>query len=301
MDLFDGRVRVDHFTKGAEVYFLTHYHADHMAGLRKGWDRGTLFASEDTASLLAVGKGIAEANLFRLVPGESERIEIGTGTVEVTAFEANHCPGAVMLLFESAGTRTLVTGDFRLDDAMRRILPRLKGIDTLLVDVTYDKPRYDFPTQEEVIEGIVEFVRNASRELVVVETYTVGKNKILEGLHREFGEPFFLDPHRLRLYEAIGYGGIVTGDPRATRFFACGSRYMDGPVSAVHPQWRKRASVVSATGWAVDGRVRRGTVGFPYSEHCSYPELCEFVRGVNPGCIVVTEGGRATDRVLNLP
>jgi Cft2 family RNA processing exonuclease len=301
MDLFDGLVRVDHFTRGAEVYFLTHYHSDHMGGLRKGWKNGTVFCTADTASLLAVGKGMPEDRLVRLAPGGPETVETSAGPLTVTALEANHCPGACMFLFEGAGERVLVTGDFRLDEAMEEALAHLGGVDTLLVDVTYDDPHYEFPSQEEVIGDIVAHIRKSRREIFVVETYTVGKNNILQGIHDAFGEPFYLDPRRLALYRAIGYGDIVTDDPSATRFFACGSRFMDDLALDSPKHWRARAEVIVATGWAVDGPSRRGTASFPYSEHCSWSELCTFVKTVNPGRIVVTEGGRATDRTLALP
>ncbi|MHC5082235.1 MAG: MBL fold metallo-hydrolase [Planctomycetota bacterium] len=284
MDLFEGGVRVDHFTRGAELYFLTHYHSDHMAGLRAGWRNGTIGCSEDTASLLAVGKEIPRDRLLPLPLEVPERFELADDVLTVTAFDANHCPGATMFLLEGKGHRTLVTGDFRLDDAMRERLPRFAGIDTLYVDVTYDHPRYD-----------------TKKELIVVETYTVGKNKVLQGLFDAFGEPFFLDPNRLRLYRSIGYGDLVTGDLEATRFFACGSRYLDRSLASKMGNWRKRAVVISPTGWAVDGRTRGGAVGFPYTEHCSWPELCEFVRAVRPGKIVVTEGGKTTKKRLHLP
>lgn len=298
MDLFGGAVRVDHFAGGAEVYFLTHYHSDHMAGLRRGWDRGTVFCTADTAALLTLGKGVPAGRVHPLALGATERLELEGGTLHVTPLEANHCPGACMFLFEAFGERVLVTGDFRLDDAMRADLPALKGLDALYVDVTYDKPRYVFPSQEEVILDIVSFVRRSKKELFVVEVYTVGKNKVLQGLFDAFGRPLFLDPRRLELWRAIGYGDILTDDATATPFFACGSRYLDQALSDLHPDWRRRAAVIHPTGWAVDGPVRRGTVGFPYSEHCSWPELTEFVRGVAPGRIVVTEGGKATDRTL---
>ncbi|MHC5035944.1 MAG: DNA cross-link repair protein [Planctomycetota bacterium] len=265
MDLFEGGVRVDHFTRGAELYFLPR-------------DR-----------------------LLPLPLEVPERFELADDVLTVTAFDANHCPGATMFLLEGKGHRTLVTGDFRLDDAMRERLPRFAGIDTLYVDVTYDHPRYDFPPQAQVIGEIIGFVERTKKELIVVETYTVGKNKVLQGLFDAFGEPFFLDPNRLRLYRSIGYGDLVTGDLEATRFFACGSRYLDRSLASKMGNWRKRAVVISPTGWAVDGRTRGGAVGFPYTEHCSWPELCEFVRAVRPGKIVVTEGGKTTKKRLHLP
>jgi DNA cross-link repair 1A protein len=302
MDLFDGRVRVDDFHRGAPAYFLTHYHSDHMGGLRKGWAGGVIHCTPQTAKLLEVGTGVTGECLRPIPIGEAGTVRAGDLEIRATPFEANHCPGAAMFLFESAGGRTLVTGDFRLDDAMRAVLPSLAGVDLLYVDVTYDDPRYDFPTQEEVIREIIEFVRASSKELFVIETYTIGKNKVLSALYETFREPFYVDPNRYRLYEALGYGPLITSDPASTRFFACGSRFMDQNLQQVHRGWRRRAAVICPTGWAAgNGRVKKTDVGFPYSEHCSYSELQEFLGAVKPRRVVVTEGGKALLRQLSFP
>jgi DNA cross-link repair 1A protein len=299
MDLFDGRVRVDDFRRGAQAYFLTHYHADHMGGLRKGWAGGVIHCTPQTAKLLEIGTGVAAANLRAVPIGSVETVRAGDLELRVAAVDANHCPGAAMLLFDAGGERVLVTGDFRLDDEMRAALPRLAGVDALYVDVTYDDPRYDFPTQEEVIREIVEFVRASSKELFVIETYTIGKNKVLAALYETFREPIYVDPKRFPLYEALGYGPMITRDPASTRFFACGSRFMDENLKPVHKAWRRRAAVICPTGWAAGtGRIRSGDVGFPYSEHCSFSELREFLGAVKPRRVVVTEGGKALHKPL---
>jgi DNA cross-link repair 1A protein len=301
MDLFDGRVRVDDFHRGAQAYFLTHYHADHMRGLRVGWSAGAIHCTPATGKMLEVGHNFPPSRLRALPFGEPATVEAGELRLRVTALDANHCPGAAMLLIERDGERILVTGDFRLDDGMRAILPALAGVDQLFVDVTYDDPHYDFPPQEEVIREIVEFVRASSKALFVIETYTIGKNKVLSALFETFREPMFLDPNRYRLYEALGYGPMITEDPQATRFFACGSRYMDTNLSRLFRSWRRRAAVICPTGWAAGtGRVKKSDVGFPYSEHCSYSELQEFLGIVKPCRVVVTEGGKALLRPLRV-
>lgn len=296
MDLFDGKFRVDDFRQGADLYALTHYHSDHMRGLRKGWSRAPLLCTPQTAELLKIGKRV-DPDVLRPV-GLGDPVSVSQGDLEftLTAFDANHCPGAAMFLIETGVERILVTGDFRLDDGMREILPHFSGIDHLLVDVTYDDPGYEFPTQEKVIADMVSFIgrmRDQGRkDLVVIETYTIGKNKVLQGIFDAFGEPFYLDETRFPLYCAIGYEGIVTDDPEETHFFACGRRHMDGEPKRAWPDWRRRAAVIFPTGWAVKGRGRRGALGFPYSEHCSYSELLEFLKAVNPGTISMTEGGK---------
>lgn len=116
--------------------------------------------------------------------------------VEVTPIDANHCPGAAMLLFKipapgcagaasggkpdvqgavrhsaAAGsgvalgtdapcTTVLHTGDFRWHAGMARH-PSLAGlrIDCLMLDTTYCQPRWRFPPQAEAVAAMVAEMR----------------------------------------------------------------------------------------------------------------------------------------------
>ncbi len=95
-------------------YFLTHFHSDHTIGLRRSFEAGTIFASPVTAALLV--------HDFGLRPDVVRVLEIGVRAVVegvgVTPIDANHCPGAVMFLFEvprgDGGVEVILhTGDCR--------------------------------------------------------------------------------------------------------------------------------------------------------------------------------------------
>jgi Cft2 family RNA processing exonuclease len=66
---------------------------------------------------------------------------------EVSLYEANHCPGAVMFLFKGEKGIVLHTGDFRFRESM---LDHFKGlkIDYLYLDNTFSTTNEEFPTQE---------------------------------------------------------------------------------------------------------------------------------------------------------
>lgn len=298
LDLYEGRIRVDHFRRGADLYFLTHYHADHMTGLRKGWRRKPIVCTHATAALLRAGKQVDPGCLRPVALDDPFPVHVDGRSMRVTALDANHCPGAAMFLFEDRGERTLVTGDFRLDDRMRAVLPVLRGLDRLLVDATYRESGYAFPPQQKVIDDILAYVDACPKTYVAIETYTIGKNRILRALYEAFGEPFLLEPHRLPLFEALGDGYLATDDPGATRFLAARDRHLDEVLTPLRPGWKKDAVFLAPKGWAARGRFLRGKVGFPYSEHCSWDELCEFVRALAPRRIDVTEGGRVTGETL---
>jgi Cft2 family RNA processing exonuclease len=63
----------------------------------------------------------------------------------VTLYEANHCPGAVMLLFEGPKGRVLHTGDFRFKPSMLDHFTG-KDIDCLYMDNTFATTEEDFPS-----------------------------------------------------------------------------------------------------------------------------------------------------------
>jgi len=78
------------------LFFLSHFHADHYAGLSRSWSTGSIFCSDITARLVrnAFGDGP------HLVPLPMHtRLEIGQ--VRVTLIDAHHCPGAVIFVFET--------------------------------------------------------------------------------------------------------------------------------------------------------------------------------------------------------
>jgi len=138
---------VDAFTYGAvpgvTAYFLSHFHYDHYQGLTASWDAGPVYCSEVTAALVALRLRV-RPELLKPLPMHT-RVRVPGSACHVTLLEANHCPGAVLLLFESAGAPpdapfTLHTGDFRAAASLRARpdVARLVGrIGTLYLDTTY--------------------------------------------------------------------------------------------------------------------------------------------------------------------
>lgn len=108
------------------------------------------FSRQDWASRPVFGA--PQKDLFRGLPADrvcALPLDVPTVVddlgmpVRVTPIDANHCPGAVMLLFEvpgKAGTtrRILHTGDFRWIPEMAQH-PALAGkpLDVLMIDTTY--------------------------------------------------------------------------------------------------------------------------------------------------------------------
>jgi len=152
-------------------WFLTHFHADHYRGLTGKWNRGPIYCTAITAALVKSQLRVKD-EWIRVV----EQLDVGVeveGSV-VTFIDANHCPGAVMIVFEGEGggggggggvirrRPVLHTGDARLVASMQDhpVLSRLRGSECdLILDTTYANPEYDFPSQQEALQFALDAVK----------------------------------------------------------------------------------------------------------------------------------------------
>ena len=302
----DTSIVVDGFTRAAEpgrTYFLTHFHSDHYVGLTKQWS-APIYCSEITATLVARQIRLAPA-LLRPLPMDRP-VDLPSG-VRVTLIDANHCPGAVLLLFElPGGTRRTVlhTGDFRYDRAMAahpaiRSLPqRDRQVDLLYLDTTYCEPRYSFPPQREVLGGVLEACRlllDSPRTLVLFGAYSIGKERVYLHVARSLGVRLFVDASKRRVLDCLRLPpedcAALTGDAAETRWrvVPMPTLRLDRLRATLQQSGGRYDSLVAfrPTGWSYGrGAPRRhGAVTIhevAYSEHSSFEELRACVRDLLP-------------------
>jgi len=267
-------VAADTFRPAAALFLLTHFHSDHCEGLKA--DGPPIVCSTLTGRLIAALHCVDPTRLRTIDPGQSLALD-QPAPMTITAFDANHCPGAVMFLIETEGQRIVLTGDFRVDDGVRRITPMLAGADVLYLDATYRGTGLRFPPQAEAVARVVEICRGASAG-VALGVYTIGKNRVLHAAHEVLGAPFYVPRDRYRVYEILGDApGCITDERRATPHSAYGVGYLER-------YFRPRdETVVVPTGWAAWRRRARPWIHYvPYSEHCDEAELDEFLDLTRP-------------------
>lgn len=203
----------------SDKYFLSHFHSDHYGGLTKNWSQGTIYCSKITADLARKMFNMPEER-FVVIP-LNVRTPI-TDDFHVTLYEANHCPGAVIFLFETPLKKVLHTGDFRVSKA---IINQFKDIyiDEIYLDTTYLNPQYSFYDQRLVIDstvnfikdivintkqpkGILDFVTGGSGGYVIlVGSYSIGKEKIYLDIARALNTKIFVTARR---YETLKLSGM---------------------------------------------------------------------------------------------
>ncbi|KAJ2824409.1 repair protein PSO2 SNM1 [Coemansia erecta] len=168
-------------------YFLTHFHSDHYGGLTRGFT-GHVYCSRITAACVTRRIGVDPAYVHAL-PMDTRCNVHG---VYVTLIDANHCPGAVVIVFEvprgEGVVRIVHTGDFRAtfghvarvlriaavdvgdpvgpgDIACGTAVPCVSpAIDYVYLDTTYMQPMYTFPVQSDVVRVVAAFCGNVDRD-----------------------------------------------------------------------------------------------------------------------------------------
>lgn len=301
---------VDAFRYGeisyVEHYFLTHFHADHYIGLRKKFNH-KLYLSKITYLLVRVFIKVPDEFMYIV----QVDIPFYIGNVKITPMDANHCPGALLFLFQfPSGRNVLHTGDFRANDEMVEKLERWNvKLDLVYLDTTYLHSKRRMPPQDESIEYLLEHVRRyledniGEKFLIVVGAYLIGKEKVWMSIAREFNFKVYLEKERLKAFKEICtcspehfhiYKNHVTehldeADMRVVNMIQLSYPNLRDFLSENQDSFNTLLGVV-ASGWQNQsykpGRI--ALLNVSYSEHSSYDELENFIVKTAPKNVIST-------------
>ncbi|XP_061666293.1 DNA cross-link repair 1A protein [Syngnathoides biaculeatus] len=294
--------------EGVTAYFLTHFHSDHYGGLTKN-STLPIYCNKITGNLVKSKLKVAEQHVH-ILPMNTR---VSVDGAQVILLDANHCPGAAMLLISLPNGQTVLhTGDFRADPSMEAY-PELLGcrVHTLYLDTTYCSPEYTFPRQEEVINfassTAFELVTLHPRTLVVCGSYSVGKEKVFLALAEVLGSKVCLSRDKYNTMCCLESEHIkqhLTTDWKAARvhvlpMMQLNVRKLQQHLGRFSGQY-DRLVAFKPTGWTFSQQtasveeiqpVVSGNVsiyGIPYSEHSSFLELKRFVQWLRPLKIIPT-------------
>lgn len=312
-------------SNGQKSWFLTHFHADHYKGLGKSFASGTIYCTPITAALVKDLLKVPSKLLREVAIGETIVIE----NVSVTFLDANHCPGAAMLLFKVPGRLPLLhTGDCRLSHFHQiRELIEVQGNVDVVLDTTYCDPKYTFPPQGEALRFVIDAVKAESfnsRTLFMFGSYTIGKERVYITAAKHLGRKIYVSNKKLNILKRIGLSHedleMFTTDDQETNLhvvpiWMVSYKHMANTLKFYRNKFENVVGF-QPTGWAhtrdtkskATGRKRRKktiiTYQVPYSEHSSFSELVEFIRWLKPRSIVPSVnndlGGPKAEHMIRL-
>ncbi|KAJ7966339.1 DNA cross-link repair protein [Quillaja saponaria] len=305
-------------------WFLSHFHMDHYQGLTRSFRHGKIYCSAITAGLVNMKIGIPWDKLVVLPLNQ----KINIAGIDVTCLDANHCPGSIIILFEPPNDKAVLhTGDFRFsEDMASNPLLQMCPIHTLILDTTYCNPQYDFPKQEAVIQFVIEAIQAETfnpKTLFLIGSYTIGKERLFLEVARVLRKKVYVTAPKLRLLQCLGF---LEED---MQWFTLNDRESNIHIvpmwtlasfkrlKHIANQYASRFSLIvafSPTGWTFGKgkkkcpgrRWQQGTIiryEVPYSEHCSFTELKDFVKLISPVNIIPSvnnDGPDSTNAMISL-
>ncbi|KAM3453430.1 hypothetical protein MY3296_003838 [Beauveria thailandica] len=204
---------------------------------RVNYAKGVLEARQQTYKHLST--------LLRPVPLETPTtLELAPSLeMQVTLFDANHCPGAVMFLIERNDTAILYTGDIRSEPWFVNSIARhpalivytsgIRRLDKIYLDTSFTK-KIPFQTKQ---EGIAELLRKVAAyppdTVFYFQTWTYGYEEVWLALSKALKSPvnFPHDSYKMRIYTSLS---SKIGDHRFASLtgYMCGNAWHPGCLTA---------------------------------------------------------------------
>lgn len=280
--------------RDGSLSFVSHAHSDHT-----GQHSEVLF-TEPTRRLMrsrVSGERVEHVLAFG-DEADSGRFGRPPGAFRIQLTPAGHILGSAMARIVAGGGSLLYTGDFKLRRGLSAEPCEPLPADVLVMETTYGRPHYRFPSTDEVVASVLRFCREAldNDEIPVLLGYSLGKSQeILCSLARA-GLPVMLHSAvatLTRVYADLGFAFPAWSDWNLRK---AAGHVLVAPPGGTAQDLRRRlpqARTATLTGWALDSgsRFRSGTdATFPLSDHADFPDLVELVRRVAPKRIHTLHG-----------
>jgi putative mRNA 3-end processing factor len=272
---------------------ITHGHSDHA---RPGHRH--VLATPGTLAIMTARYGLEIVGSTQpLAYGESLRI----GDVAVRLAPAGHVLGSAQVVIEHAGTRVVVSGDYK-----RRPDPTCAPFEPVRCDVfvseaTFGLPVFRHPPDSDEIRKLLASQRLFPERSHVVGVYALGKCQRVIALLRQAGydAPLYLHGALLELCELYRQQGVALGELKPATAAAKGEltgQIVLAPPSALTDRWTRRLAdpvPTMASGWMrVRARARQRGVELPLviSDHADWDELTRTLEEVQAPEVWVTHG-----------
>jgi putative mRNA 3-end processing factor len=277
----------------ADRAIITHGHSDHA---RPG-NRAVLATPETLAIMrtrLGSGAGDTQQSL-----AYGEALTIGSTVVRLVP--AGHVFGSAQIVIDHAGTRAVVSGDYKRSPDPTAAPFELTRCDVFVTEATFALPVFCHEPATGEIAKLLASLSTFQERTHLVGAYGLGKCQRIIALLRQAGwdRTIWLHGAMVAVCQLYQDHGIDLGDLKPVT--AAGKDKLAGeivlaPPSALSDRWSRRLAdplTVYASGWMrVRGRARQRGVELPLiiSDHADWPELISTITETGAEEVWVTHG-----------
>lgn len=241
------------------AFILTHYHGDHYQNLpRDGKYNGPalIHCTPVTSALLIRVHKVPAVWVVEHEYGKTFSLKMkgrGNELTQITFYDANHCPGACIVLIQLPnGTTHLHTGDMRYHERFKSY-PLLREavanntLDIVYLDTTYGHPKHDFVPQDESVESIagavVELLGYGSdapetsskmpKTLLLLSCYSIGKEKVLWEAAARTNQLVYVTEKKFHMLQCVQ--GHESQEVSSQIIHRCTQNADETPIHAIAP------------------------------------------------------------------
>ncbi|KAF3791778.1 5' exonuclease Apollo [Nymphaea thermarum] len=221
-------------SRAKRYHFLTHAHKDHASSI-SNYASFPIYATRITKHLIIRQfPQVCDSLFVEMRVGEPIVVDDPDCRFTFTAFDANHCPGAVMLLFEGEFGNILHTGDCRLTADCIQCLPMkyvsMRGrkplicLDYLFLDCTFAGHAMKIPSKDLAVQQVIKCIwEHPNAPIVYLACDLLGQEEILVHVSKTFGSKIYIDRSvNAEYYEALTIiASDVITDDSSSRFQVC--------------------------------------------------------------------------------
>jgi putative mRNA 3-end processing factor len=267
----------------ADLTFVSHAHTDHLST-----DSCNVLASRETLRIAEV-RGYKYRSVVDAEEAYSQGLEM---------IDSGHVVGSKSLFIDS---KILYTGDLCTRDRAFMKGARLPECDILIVESTYGKKGFRFPSIDDVIHRTNKIISElySKGSSVILMGYPLGKAQVITHLFRHWA-PMYIHRSVMSINKICRDLGIEVGDEHALPYNN-NNDIRRGPWIMIAPKqsnatefvrYMKKhynAVTVSFTGWAMRGRMENDYM-LPLSDHCDFYELIDVVNRCKPEKVYTFHG-----------
>jgi putative mRNA 3-end processing factor len=273
---------------------ITHAHSDHA---RPG--HAAVLATHETLELMKTRMGglLEQTKLQAIAPGET----LSLNAAKIWLQPAGHVLGSAQVAMEFAGSRAVVSGDYKraADPTCAPFVP--VACDVFVTEATFGLPVFTHPPAAAEAQKLLDSVKLFPERAHLVGCYALGKTQRLITLLRTLGydRPIFLHGALIPVCETYARLGVTLGDLRAATGASqesLGGALVLAPPSALADRWSRRLGdpvTGLASGWMrVRQRAKARGIELPLiiSDHADWPELLQTLDDVGAPEVWVTHG-----------
>jgi putative mRNA 3-end processing factor len=270
---------------------ITHGHGDHARG-----GHANVLATPQTLDIMALRYGAAPGTR---AAGYGETLTLGD--VNVRLEPAGHILGSAQVVMEHAGSRIVVSGDYkrRPDPTCPPFVPA--PCDVFITEATFALPVFCHPPALDEIDKLLHSLKIFPDRTHLVGAYALGKTQRIIMLLRQRGydRPIYLHGALIEMCKLYERHGVALGPWRPAT--GASTEELKGQIVLCPPgdlkdRWSRRMHepvIATASGWMrIRQRAKQGGVELPLviSDHADWDELLDTAQELRPGEVWITHG-----------